>query len=83
MPTALQGIAQQAARHKGYRFRNLSGRLPEAFLKQGGRAIRPEAAAGVEQGSAQAYAQPLDEHLHHLVERLQQQRSRAHLVRRP
>jgi RNA-directed DNA polymerase len=82
MPTSLQGIAKKAASQKGYRFRNLYGMLDEDFLKQCWRDIRKEAAAGVDQGSAQAYEQPLDEHLHRLVERLKQKRYRAKLVRR-
>jgi RNA-directed DNA polymerase len=82
MPTSLQGIAKKAASQQGYRFRNLYGMLDEDFLKQCWRDIRKEAAAGVDQGSAQAYEQPLDEHLHRLVERLKQKRYRAKLVRR-
>lgn len=82
MPTSLQGIAQQAESQKGYRFRNLYGRLAEDFLKQCWRDIRKEAASGVDQVSAQAYAQHLDEHIHRLVERLKQKRYRAQLVRR-
>jgi retron-type reverse transcriptase len=56
--------------------------LDEDFLKQCWRDIRKDAASGVDQGSAQAYEQHLDEHLHRLVERLKQQWSRAKLVRR-
>ena len=55
----------------------------EDCLQQGWRDIRPDAAAGVEQVRAQAYEPPLDANLHHLGERLQQQRDRAKLVRRP
>ena len=82
MPTSLQGIAQKAARQKGYRFRNLSGMLDEDFLKRCWCDIRKDAAAGVDQVSAQAYEQHLDANIHDLVERLQQQRDRATLVRR-
>jgi RNA-directed DNA polymerase len=82
MPTSLQGRAQKAARQKGYRFRNRSGMLNEDVLKQCWRAIRQDAAAGVEQVSAQADEPHLDENIHHLVERLKQKRYRAHLVRR-
>jgi group II intron reverse transcriptase/maturase len=56
--------------------------LNEDFLKQCWRDIRQEAAAGVDQVSAQAYEQHLDETIHHRVERLKQKRSRAKLVRR-
>jgi RNA-directed DNA polymerase len=82
MPTSLQGIAKKAARQKGYRFRNLYGMLDEDFLKQCWRDIRKDAAAGVDQVSAQAYEQHLEENLHRLVERLKQKRYRAKLVRR-
>ena len=82
MPTSLQGIAQKAASQKGYRFRHLYGMLDEDFLKQCWCDIRKEAASGVDQGSAQAYEQHLDEPIHDLVERLQQKRYRAKLVRR-
>jgi RNA-directed DNA polymerase len=82
MPTSLQGIAQKAARQKGYRFRTRYGRLNEDCLQQCWRDIRQEAAAGVEQVSAQAYAQHRDDNIHHLVERLQQQRYRATRGRR-
>jgi RNA-directed DNA polymerase len=82
MPTSLQGIAKKAASQQGYRFRNLYGMLDEDFLKQCWRDIRKDAAAGVDQVSAQAYEQHLDENLHHLVERLKQKRYRAKLVRR-
>jgi RNA-directed DNA polymerase len=82
MPTSLQGIAQKAARQQGDRFRNLDGMLDEDFLKQCWQDIRKDAASGVDHVSAQAYEQPLDEHVHHLVERLKQKRYRAKLVRR-
>jgi group II intron reverse transcriptase/maturase len=82
MPTSRQGIAQKAASQKGYRFRNLYGRLDEDFLKQCWRDIRQDAASGVDQVSAQEYAQHLDANLHDLVERLKQKRYRANLVRR-
>jgi RNA-directed DNA polymerase len=82
MPTSLQGIAQKAKSQPGYRFRNLYGMLNEDFLKQCWRAIRKDAASGVDHVSAQAYEQHLDANIHHLVERLKQQRYRAKLVRR-
>jgi RNA-directed DNA polymerase len=82
MPTSLQGRAKKAESQKGYRFRNLYGMLDEEFLKQCWRDIRKDAASGVDQGSAQAYAQHLDENSPRLVERLKQKRSRATRVRR-
>jgi hypothetical protein len=56
--------------------------LDEDFLKQCWREIRKDAAAGGDHGSAQAYAQHLDAHIHGLVERLQQKRYRAKLISR-
>jgi RNA-directed DNA polymerase len=54
----------------------------EDCLTQGWRDLRQDAASGVEQVSAQAYAQHRDENIHRLVERLKQKRYRANLVRR-
>jgi RNA-directed DNA polymerase len=82
MPTSLQGRAQQAARQKGYRFRNLYGMLDEDFLKQCWCDIRKDAASGVDPVSAQEDEQHLDANIHDLVERLKQKRYRAKLVRR-
>jgi len=82
VPSSLQGIAKKAESQKGYRFRNLYGMLDEDFLKQCWRDIRQDAASGVDQGSAQAYEQHLDDNIHRLVERLKQNRYRAKLVRR-
>ena len=82
MPTSLQGIAPQATRHKGSRFRPRYGMLDEDVLTQCWRDIRQDAAAGVDQGSAPADEQHLAEPIHRLVERLKQQRDRATLVRR-
>lgn len=82
MLTSRQGIAKKAASPKGDRFRNLYGLLDEDFLKQCWRDIGKDAAAGVDQVSAQAYEQHLEENLHRLVERLKQKRYRAKLVRR-
>jgi retron-type reverse transcriptase len=56
--------------------------LDEDCLKPCWRDIRQEAASGVDQGSAQAYAQHLAPNIHDLVERLKQTRYRAKLVRR-
>ena len=82
MPTSLQGRAKQAASRQGSRFRNLYGLLDADVLTQGWRDIRKAAAAGGDQVSAQASAQPLDANLHDLVARLTQKRYRATLVRR-
>jgi retron-type reverse transcriptase len=82
MPTSLQGRAEKAKRQATYRFRNLDGRLTEERLKDCWRDIRKDAAYGVEEVSAQASEQDLDEHISDLGERLKRKRSRAKLVSR-
>src|SRR6266852_4688634 len=77
MPPALQGRAQKAERHKGSRFRPLSGMLDEDVLQPCWRDLRKEAASGVDQGCAQASAQHLDERIHRRVARLTPQGYRA------
>lgn len=77
MPPALQGRAQKAERHKGSRFRPLSGMLDEDVLQPCWRDLRKEAASGVDQGYAQASAQHLDERIHRRVARLTPQGYRA------
>ena len=56
--------------------------LNEARLRDCWRAIRKDAAYGVDEVSAQAYEQDLDENISHLVERLKRKSSRAKRVRR-
>ena len=56
--------------------------LNEARLRDCWRDIRKDAAYGVDEVSAQAYEQDLDEHISPLVERLQRKSSRATRVRR-
>jgi len=80
--TSLQGIANKAARQKGYRFRNLYGMLNEAMLIDAGRDIRKDAASGVDEVSAAEYEQNLEENIHQLVENLKRKRYRAKMVRR-
>ena len=82
MQTSLQGIAEKAKSQEKYRFRNLYGRLNEALLRDCWRDIRKDAAYGVDEVSAQAYEQDLDENISHLVERLKRKSYRAKLVRR-
>ena len=62
--------------------RTRDGRLNEARLRDGWRDIRQDAADGVEEVSAQADAQDVDETISPLVARLQRKRDRATLVRR-
>jgi group II intron reverse transcriptase/maturase len=82
MPTSLQGIAKKAQEQKQYRFRNLYGMLNEERLRESWRAIKKPAAYGVDQISAQAYEEHLEENIRDLVERLKQKRYRAKLVKR-
>jgi group II intron reverse transcriptase/maturase len=82
MPTSLQGIAKKAQEQRQYRFRNLYGMLNEELLRESWRAIKKHAAYGVDQISAQAYEEHLEENIRDLVERLKQKRYRAKLVKR-
>ncbi len=82
MPTALQGRAQKAKSQKPYQFRNLYGMLNADVLRDCWRAIKKNAAYGVDRVSAQEYAHNLEDNLKHLVERLKRKSSRAKLVRR-
>lgn len=82
MQTSLQGIAEKAKSQEKYRFRHLYGMLNEALLRDCWRDIRKDAAYGVDEVSAQAYEQDLDENISNLVERLQRKSYRAKLVRR-
>src|SRR4030095_4904449 len=82
MPTFLQGIAKQAHEPPKHRFGNLYELLNEAVLKECWRAIRKEAAYGVDGGSAQDYEAHLDANIHALVERLKRKQYRAKHGRR-
>ncbi len=82
MQTSLRAIAQKAASHKKHRFRDLYRLLNEELLKDCWRAIRKDAAYGVDQVSAQEYEEHLVENIHNLVERLKRKSYRAKLVRR-
>ncbi len=61
MRTSLQGRAEKAKSQAKYRFRNLYGMRNEELLKDCWRDIRKDAAYGVDEVSAQAYEQDLDE----------------------
>lgn len=82
MQTSLRAIAQKAASQKKHRFRDLYRLLNEELLKDCWRAIRKDAAYGVDQVSAQEYEEHLVENIHKLVERLKRKSYRAKLVRR-
>jgi RNA-directed DNA polymerase len=83
MPTSLQGIAPKAKSQKPDRFRHLYGMLNADVLRDWWRAIKKNAAYGVDRVSAQAYAHNLEDNRKHLGERLKNTSSRAKLVRRP
>jgi RNA-directed DNA polymerase len=80
--TSLQGIANKAAKQKGYRFRNLYGMLNEELLLDSWHEIRKDAASGVDGVSATEYEQSLEENVHQLVINLKKKRYRAKMVRR-
>lgn len=82
MQTSLQGIANRAASHKGHRFRNLYGLLNAPYLHWCWGFLRKEAAPGVDRVDYTEYQSHLDSNIHDLVERLQEKRYRARLVRR-
>lgn len=82
MQTLLWGIAEKAKRLPQHRFGNLYRLLNEELLKDSWQYVRKDAALGVDQVSAAAYEQNLDENIHQLVERLKAKRYRARLVRR-
>jgi RNA-directed DNA polymerase len=82
MQTLLWGIAEKAKRSPQHRFGNLYRLLNEELLKASWPYVRKDAALGVDQVSAAAYEQSLEENIHQLVERLKAKRYRARLVRR-
>ena len=82
MSTFLQGIAKKAREQPKHRFGNLDELLDEAYLRECWGEIRKDAAYGVDQVSAEAYEQHLEENIHDLVERLKGKRYRAKLVKR-
>ena len=82
MPTSLHGRAQQAKSQKHYRVQNLYGMLHEDLLRDCWRAIKKNAAYGVDRVSAQEYAHNLEDTIRHLAERLKSKSSRAKRVRR-
>jgi hypothetical protein len=82
MPPSLQGIAQQAAHDKFYRFRTLVGRLTMPYGRSGWPLLHKRAASGGDRSSARASGERLPDHVPSLVERVQPQCDRATLVRR-
>ena len=82
MLTSRQGIAKKAQSQPRYRFRHRYGMLKEERLTESWRESKQHAASGVDQSSAQDYAQHLEENIRALVERLTQKRYRAQLLKR-
>lgn len=82
MPTSLRGIANRARREKAARFRDLYRLLNRDNLRHCFRALRKDAAAGVDRVTYADYAKGLEDNLEDLVERLKGKRYRAKLVRR-
>lgn len=82
MPTALQGRAKKAARHKTHRCRNVFGLLRVVFLLGCWRWLNKRAAPGVDRIRAWEYGKHLREHGGDVAERVQTERYRATLVRR-
>lgn len=82
LPTSLRGRADKARRAPQHRFRTLDGMRTEAFLHESWRWVRKHAASGGDRVRAQAYARERTTNIRGLVERLQQKRDRAQVVRR-
>jgi RNA-directed DNA polymerase len=83
MSTFWQGIAKKARAQPKHRCGNLDERLNAAYRRACWGDIRQDAASGIDQVSAEAYAYHLEENMHDLVERLKGKRYRAQLVKRP
>ena len=82
MPTSLQGIAKKATSATEVSVSQPLRDAQRGAAEECWRDIRKDAAYGVDQVSAQAYEQHLDENISDLVERLKRKRYRAKLVRR-
>jgi group II intron reverse transcriptase/maturase len=81
-PTSLRGIANQAGVDKPHRFRDLYRCFDAELLLTCWHDLNKDAASGVDQVTAAAYAVELHANIEALVERLKRKRSRAKLVRR-
>ena len=60
MQTSLRGIAEKAALHKTYRFRNLFGMLNVGFLLWCWNFLNKKSASGVDRVSASQYSADLE-----------------------
>lgn len=81
-PTSLQGIASKAQANKRHRFRDLYRCLDAELLLICWRDLNKDAARGVDNVTAEAYAANLQANIEALVQRLKATRYRAKLVRR-
>ena len=81
-PTSLRGRANKAHADKRPRFRDRSRCLDAELVLDCWQALKKEAASGVDQVTADAYAANLQGNLEAVVQRLKTKRSRATLVRR-
>jgi hypothetical protein len=81
-PTSLRGIADKAKADKQHRFRDLYRCLNGELLLECWGDLNKDAASGVDGVTWQAYAENLQANVEALVERLQQKRYRAKLIRR-
>ena len=81
-PTSLRGIANKARVDKHHRFRDLYRCLDAELLLTCWHDLNKDAASGVDQVTAEAYAVNLHANIEALAQRLKTKRYRAKLVRR-
>ena len=81
-PTSLRGIANKARVDKRHRFRDLYRCLDAELLLSCWRDLNKDAASGVDNITAKAYAENLHANIEALAQRLKAKRYRAKLVRR-
>jgi len=81
-PTSLRGIANKAKADKRHRFRDLYRCLDADLLMDCWHDLNKEAASGVDNVTAEAYAANLQANIEALAQRLKAKRYRAKLVRR-
>ena len=82
LQTSLRGIADRARRDPKARFRDVYRLLDEANLRECFRALRRDAAPGVDRVTFEDYERDLENNLAALVGRLKRKRYHARLVRR-
>ena len=80
--TQLQQLGEQAAAHPEWVFTTLAHRMDVAWLRVAYEKVRKDGAVGVDQVTAEAYAEHLEENLQTLYERLKSGKYTAPPVRR-